>query len=611
MEHAGVAKSRRRQAIDIDVIRRFLRTIFGRHDADPSPRHSALQAIESATRRAEEEAAAASARSRRAQHALGMLKFAVDRHALVTGTDPQGTILYANDAFCDLSGYSRADLIGQSHRIMCSGHHPPTYFANLWETISRGDVWRGEMCNRTKDGRQLWLDTTIVPLRNERGEITEHLALRTDVTQLRRAALDLQATGDDLLESLQTQSRMATELEKAIVAARAASAAKSEFLANMSHEIRTPMTAILGFTEILAQPGQTAELREECVRTIQRSGEHLLTIINDILDVSKIEAGKMTVERIDTSAASILSDVHDLMMRRAESRGLRFTCEIEGAIPAVIRTDPTRLRQVLVNLVGNAIKFTSEGYVRVAARMASQWTEGGESILELAVIDTGVGMSPDQISRLFQPFSQADSSTTRRYGGTGLGLTISRWLAEALGGGIEVVSMPGRGSTFTVRVACGDLEGVERITTLEDQESAPPSLPAAPEKFERTLRILLAEDGPDNQRLISFHLTKAGAVVDIAGNGREAIDCIAREMAPSYDVILMDMQMPEMDGYTACRELRVRGIRTPILALTANAMAGDRERCLEAGCDAYATKPIDRVALVRQINALSAPIRRA
>ena len=381
-------------------------------------------------------------------------------------------------------------------------------------------------------------------------------------------------------------------------AAEAADHAKSELLANMSHEIRTPMTAILGFTDMI-MGSVTAPEDLDAAATIRRNGEHLIEIINDILDISKIEAGQLKVENIDCSPCQVLSDLASLMRVRASAKGLALEVEYDGPIPLRIHSDPTRLRQILINLAGNAIKFTEVGTVRVLARILD--SDADEPRMQFDVIDTGIGLTEAQVGRLFQPFVQADASTTRKYGGTGLGLTISKRLAEMLGGTIHVDSTPGVGCTFSVTVSTGPLHGVTMVDVA--QESVLPT--AQVEKPVGTVeqlncRVLLAEDGPDNQRLISFVLKKAGADVEIAENGQIALDqaLAAREAGAPFDVILMDMQMPVLDGYGATGKLREAGYAGPIIALTAHAMSGDREKCLGVGCDDYTTKPIDRLELV-------------
>ena len=394
------------------------------------------------------------------------------------------------------------------------------------------------------------------------------------------------------------------ELEKARSAAEAATLAKTAFLANMSHELRTPLTAILGFAELLKSPTQTAEEHDQCIATIDRNGQHLLAIINDILDLSKIEAGKLEIERTDYSPVQMVSDITSLFQNWAEGKCLRFRATYPGPLPRIIRTDPTRLRQILVNLVGNAIKFTETGHVEVRVSLEQQ-TEGIGNQLQFAVIDTGIGMDAEQQAKLFQAFSQADSSTTRQYGGTGLGLTISRRLAQMLGGDIKVTSDEGRGSTFTLSVATGPLDDIEII----EHPNGVTKKGLAPKVSEQSAallnsHILLAEDGPDNQRLISFVLRKAGAQVTIAENGRIAYETAieAWQNAQPFDVILMDMQMPELDGYEATSLLRRSGYIGPIIAVTAHAMSDDRQKCIDAGCDDYTTKPINRAHLIQFIS---------
>ncbi|MBN2022326.1 MAG: response regulator [Pirellulales bacterium] len=385
------------------------------------------------------------------------------------------------------------------------------------------------------------------------------------------------------------------QLERLNDAALAATQAKTEFLANMSHEIRTPLTAILGYADLLCEEGLPETKRHAHVQTIRRNGEILLQLINDILDLSKVEAGKTALEQVDCSPWQILEEVDDLMRSRAEAKGLRLEIEGRFPLPETICTDSNRLRQILVNLVGNAVKFTTTGHVRV--EMALDEPEGGKPALRVDVSDTGIGMTPEATARLFQPFTQADSTTTRRFGGTGLGLAISKRLAEALGGGIRVESQPDRGSTFTLSIDPGKLDGVPRINGPSRPTAKTPSRPAAAAP-QGLLRGLLAEDGIDNQRLISILLEKAGLDVDVAENGRVALERVAEaadEDRP-YDLILMDMQMPALDGYNATRMLRQLGWDGPIVALTASAMQRDRDKCLAAGCNGYHTKPINQQA---------------
>jgi signal transduction histidine kinase/CheY-like chemotaxis protein len=387
------------------------------------------------------------------------------------------------------------------------------------------------------------------------------------------------------------------ELEHAKQIAEAATSSKSEFLANMSHEIRTPITAILGFVEVLLEE-QRGDWGKEELATIQRNGEHLLAIINDILDISKIEARRMTVERIPCSSLQVIADVNSLMQVRAAAKGLSLYVEFHSPIPETINTDPTRLRQILLNLVGNAVKFTQVGEVRLIV----SFLPGQKSIMQYDVVDTGIGMTPEETRILFVQFSQAETSTARRFGGTGLGLAISKRLAEMLGGNVELVeSRPGKGSHFRLTIATGSIEGVtilEMPNLLNLQDSVRQGTLSRKVTPSVMLHgnILLAEDGPDNQRLIAHILKKAGAEVTVVDNGKSAVEAALNAMktARPFDLILMDMQMPVMDGYEATMTLRRQGYSGWIVALTAHAMASDRQKCLNAGCNDYASKPIQR-----------------
>ncbi|MEA2708026.1 MAG: hypothetical protein QOF78_627 [Phycisphaerales bacterium] len=439
-----------------------------------------------------------------------------------------------------------------------------------------------------------WLSAVLCPIRRWSPAGRQRFSyIVLDVTARKTAEEALKRHAAELTAAKETLERQSAQLEQARKDADTANAAKSSFLANMSHEIRTPMTAVLGYSDLLAESGRSDAERGEWVAVIRRNARHLLELINDVLDLSKIEAERMTLEAVACDPAQVLGDVIAMMRQRAADKGVILRLDLESPLPRQMIGDPLRLRQVLVNLVGNAIKFTQAGEVSVRASCDGD-PDADSAILHVAVRDTGIGMTPSQVARLFRPFTQADETMTRRFGGTGLGLTITQRLVRLMGGEIEVHSEPGMGSTFSLTLpvipVSSETETVADDGANDDAEAEPVKLTGG--------RILLAEDAPDTQRLVAFLLRRAGADVTVVSTGREAIDAVAHS---GFDVILMDMQMPQIDGYTAAYELRRCGIETPIIAVTAHAMAGDRQRCLAAGCTDYMTKPIDRAELLRRV----------
>jgi len=509
-----------------------------------------------------------------------------------------------DDRMLELFDVARADFTGRfdDWRRRVLPEALPQALRDFETALGGGGDFRIEFPIALPDGTVRWLAGAAIVTRDTTGRPVRVVGVNYDITSRKRAELELV----DMNQRLEAAIDRANELA---MRAEMASIAKSEFLANMSHEIRTPMTAIIGFAEAAAEgcPGRCdfgrLEHREH-LQTIVRNGEYLLGLINDILDLSKIEAGKLTVEHVDCRPCELIAEIESLIRPRATGKGLTLRIDYAGAIPETIRSDPTRLRQVLINLLANAVKFTEHGTVHLATRLARG--PSAEPRLQFDIIDTGIGMSAEQAAGLFQAFSQADASTTRRFGGTGLGLVISKRLAEALGGDVVVVATaPGAGSHFRVTVATGPLDGVPMLDRpASAQRIAPPTPTTSHTDLARIeCRLLLAEDGPDNQRLIAHLLRKAGADVTIVENGQLAVDAAlaARDAGHPFDVILIAMQMPVLDGYEATRTLRARGYTGPIIALTAHAMAGDRQKCLDAGCDDYTTKPIHRAVLLETI----------
>lgn len=496
--------------------------------------------------------------------------------------DGQGRIVLANQSLAALVGKSPDVLIG-----IDVTHLPWESAANTtppWQAvIESGKASRGVlMYLRDAESVLRTFSVNCSPVNGEDGISRGVLMSLDDVTQLQKNDAEMRKSKEE---------------------ADAANRAKSDFLARMSHEIRTPLNAILGFADILRRGYEQSEAeRREYVETIHSSGLHLLELINDILDLSKIEAGKLQVETCRCSPQRLISEVVSVMSVRAAQKGITLESAWEGEIPETIETDPTRLRQALTNLVGNAIKFTETGGVRVAARFLQS---SGACRLVINVADTGIGMTREVLDRIFDPFAQGDTSITRRFGGTGLGLSISRQIAEALGGGISVISAIGKGSTFTLTVDAGAPPGITGLSSQPVQAAAPKTETAESMVRFDGVRILLADDGAPNRKLISLVLNRVGAIVDSAEDGQAAVEMALRG---NYALILMDMQMPVMDGYTATSMLRKRGMKTPIIALTAHAMQGDEAKCVAAGCSGFLSKPIDMNLLLRTVaDALGLP----
>jgi PAS domain S-box-containing protein len=637
--------------------------------------------------------------ARRQDAALRMVKL----DSKVSVTDATGHFVEVNDNFCQLSGYSREELLGQPHSMVKSGIHSREFWGDMWRTIGAGHPWRHEVCNRAKDGSLYWADSTIAPIAGADGLPLEYIMIFKEITARKRVEVQLQETSDrfsiaadsagigvwdfdaatntlnwddrmyriyglqagcgqepyttwvdrlheDDRDRLLSEIGMALTGEKeydtdfrivrldgevrylkatgrtlratdggaprmigvnidvtehrraeiallamsSITAQRAedANRAKSQFLANMSHEIRTPMNAVIGLSYLLAETPLDAAQRE-LLGTIQVSSKSLLAILNDVLDLTKIEAGELIVESTVFSPYSLLRGICDVIAIQAHAKGIGFDVEMADDLPIAVQGDATRLGQILTNLLVNAVKFTDRGGVTLRVTQLLE-TPGGTT-LRFLVKDTGIGISPAAQAHLFAPFSQADASITRRYGGTGLGLSIVKSLAELMGGDISMKSTPGVGSEFSV-----DLKFVPTA----------PELLAVPQNFAETpqrqaiadVRILLVDDSDINLDVTKRILELHGAQLQLANNGLEACERL-RKQPYDFDVVLMDVQMPLLDGYQATRYIRAELglVDLPIVALTAGALSSERQRAVAAGMDDFIIKPFDAPTLISTI----------
>jgi PAS domain S-box-containing protein len=493
--------------------------------------------------------------------------------------DQNYRVMLANQSFAEIVGEAPERLVGRNAADLPWAVSPLDNETEYpWETSLKSETPLTGMMIRLvdHDGKKRTFMVNCTPIPGNDGKIRGVLASLEDVTQLE-----------------ETQY----ELSRSKEAADAANQAKSDFLARMSHEIRTPMNAILGFTDVLRRGFESNEHeRREYLDTIHASGQHLLNLINDILDLSKVEAGRLDIERIRCSPLQLIHEAVTVLRGQAERKGLTLTYETPTGLPEYVVTDPVRFRQLLTNLIGNAVKFTEHGGVRIVARAVHnqpQWQ------LIVDVIDTGIGIPEGTREKIFDPFVQADTSVTRKFGGTGLGLAISRRFAEALGGELTVQSELGKGSTFTFTIDPGPLDGVRTIQASEiKQTTRQPGVANTITGQLPGVRVLVVDDGDSNRKLISLVLGRAGAVVQGARHGKEAVDIVSRS---PVDLVLMDMQMPVMDGYTATRLLREKGFQAPIIALTADAMKGTEGKCRDAGCTGFLTKPIDMDKLVNSL----------
>ncbi len=520
---------------------------------------------------------------------------------------PDGRCLEVNRAFCEMLGYSEAELLRQHVADLIHPEDGYAEFDSLRRSLSQAggrtdfaSHWEKRLLH--KSGRWIWVNLSTSIIKDEQGQPLYIVGQIQDITQQKQL--------DDQLRIYATEiARKNIELDKALASACDAALAKSEFLANMSHEIRTPLNGIVGMSDLLRGTALNRE-QAEFTGTIQTCANSLLALINDILDFSKIEARKLTLEKIEFALPAVIHDVAALFASQAAEKNIQFVCHLEPTAEEQLRSlrgDPHRLRQVLMNLVSNAIKFTETGEVVLSAGIKRE--AEGETSVRFIVRDSGIGIPSEKLKLIFESFTQADGSTTRQYGGTGLGLTICKQLVELMGGCINVRSEVGIGSTFEVTIPFHPTSTFESRAAVPgcDEHAAPPSestviaLPASAQAQRAPVKILLVEDNPVNQRLAVKLLQKAGHQVQTANNGRIACELVEQH---SFDLILMDVQMPEMDGFEATAKLRARQPqpRLPIIAMTAHALVGDRERCLAAGMDDYLAKPLKVEELNAAIN---------
>lgn len=491
---------------------------------------------------------------------LADLKAALDQHAIVVTTDAHGIIIDANDKFCEVSKYARDELIGKDHRIVNSGHHPASFFEDLWQTVSSGRVWKGEIRNRAKDGSYYWVRSTIVPILDQLGKPVRYIAIRADITDRKLAEQSLIVARDE---------------------ADRANAAKSQFLSNMSHELRTPMNSILGFAQIMAHDSDLSPEHRDFVLEILKAGDHLLRLINDVLDLSRIESGRLDLTPEPVEVCAIVDECLSLVGTMADRRNIQMSHR--GLKGITVYADRTRLRQALLNLLTNAIKYNREGG---SVKLDVQHTD--EKRLRILVTDTGLGISEVHLKELFQPFNRLDAENSG-IEGTGIGLTITRRIVEMMGGRVDVKSEVGMGSTFWIELP----ENPVADSFYEQRGHADDARQQTAIQDVTPRSVLYIEDNPSNIKVVSHffgqrkHIRLLTACTPKAG--------IEMALMEHPDLILLDINMPEMDGYEVLSVLRAEArLRTiPVVALTANAMAKDIARGQTAGFAEYLTKPLD------------------
>ncbi|MGB4057178.1 MAG: response regulator [Alphaproteobacteria bacterium] len=479
-------------------------------------------------------------------------------------SNPGPEIVYVNEAFSKLSGYLPEEVIGKNPRMLQGADTDKRVLKKLKDSLAEGKPFKGELKNYSKNRVAYWLEISIVPVKDENGNITHFAAIERDISQRKAFEKELIITRE---------------------AAEVASRAKSDFLANMSHELRTPMNAIIGLTDLLNEMKLTAE-QQELSEAVNSSSRNLLILLNDILDLSKIEAGELTLESISFDLRRTVNQTIDLLSPMTSRKGLPLDCTISPTVPDRIIGDPARLQQIMNNLIGNAIKFTDTGCIRLD--LTNGISKAGAPTLLIRVEDTGIGIPEDKQEAVFNKFTQADVTTARKYGGTGLGLTITRDLIEMMKGTIRLESVEGRGSTFYVEIP------IQIETNAKEDSTMTAEARRSNTSFNLSAHLMVVDDHPINLLFMRKVLKKLGFEnVDECASGQQALDMLSRK---KYDLIFMDCQMPEMDGFEASskiREIEEFSTHTKIIAVTADAMKGARERCIDAGMDDYISKPVD------------------
>ena len=491
-------------------------------------------------------------------------KRALDESSLVSITNDKGIIQYANDNFCKTSKYSRSELIGKSHNVINSGFHPREFFNDLWSTISKGLIWRGEIKNKAKDGSYYWVDSTIIPFLDNKGKPFQYIAVRFDISFKKKVE-------EDIIKSKE--------------AADSANRAKSEFLANMSHEIRTPMNAVIGFSELLSKSVEDKKQLSQ-VESIRNSGKNLLKIINDILDLSKIEAGKIDITPIPVNLCDLLREIENMFILKVKEKGITLSIDYEKIFSKTLLLDEVRFRQILFNLIGNAVKFTDKGSVSISIENKKN-TENEESIdLTVLVKDTGIGIPVDQQELIFAPFNQQRGQSVEKFGGTGLGLSITKKLVEKMGGNMSLESEVGKGSTFGF-----NLFNIPVLDIDIDVDSKNKAFDTSTVLFEPAT-VLIVDDNDENRKLIVDMLDYSPLSLLQAANGEEAVE-LAEKHIP--DLILMDLRMPVMGGYKASEIIKTNATTKsiPIIVLTASIKNFKTINANDKYFDEFLVKPLN------------------